>query len=126
MMVLQSNLATSHREIARLYARARRPHAALAEYRLAIGIREDLLTKDPTNANWQISLAPIYAGAGEVLRRKGDLAAALEQYRKAYTRQTRNSRSRTEPTRRRQHSLAIAAMSLRMCWWDRMRISTRQ
>src|SRR5437868_14798838 len=56
--VLQSNLATSHREIASLYARRGDLEAALAEYRLAIGIRENLHTKDATNVNRQISLAP--------------------------------------------------------------------
>jgi tetratricopeptide (TPR) repeat protein len=109
--VLQSNLATSHREIAGLYTEQGDLDAALVEYRRAIGIREDLLAKDPTSANWQVSLAPLYVGASDVLKRKGDLAAALEQYRKAYT--LRRELALRDPTNQaRLHSFATTGMSV--------------
>jgi tetratricopeptide (TPR) repeat protein len=109
--VLQSNVATSHREIAKLYEQRPDFDAALAEYRLAIDILEPLVEKDPGNANWQVSLAPLYAGAAGVLKRTGDLPRALEQYRKAYA--IRRELVVKDPTKpARQHSFATAGMTV--------------
>jgi tetratricopeptide (TPR) repeat protein len=82
--VLQSNLATSYREIGRLYERRGDLDAAIEQYGTAIGIRDLLLQKDPANATWQVSLAPLYTELGAIYRRKGELSQALAQYRKAY------------------------------------------
>src|SRR5262249_17170627 len=112
--VLQSNLATSHREIARLYVRRDGPgdlEAALDEYRTAIGIRDNLHTKDPTNATWQTSLAPLYAEAAVLLRRKGDTATALDFYRKEYALR-RELALRDPGIAARQRGFANAGMSV--------------
>jgi tetratricopeptide (TPR) repeat protein len=114
--VLQSNLARSHSDLAKLYA-ARGDvgvgdlDMALAEYRTAMGAFEDLLSRDPSNANWQVSLAPLYAGASGVQQRKGDLTAAVDYSRKAYA--IRRDLARRDPTNQaRQHTFATSATTL--------------
>jgi tetratricopeptide (TPR) repeat protein len=110
VLILPSNLAISHKEIAELHAKRGDLDAALDEYRLAIGIREKLLDKDPLNTDRQSSLASLYVGEGVVLERKGNLAAALEQYRKAYKlRRELALRDRTNPVWQR--NFATAGMS---------------
>jgi tetratricopeptide (TPR) repeat protein len=108
---LRSNVASSHREIARLDARRGEFDAALQEYQIAIGICEELLTKDPANANWLSDVATLYAGAGDVLMQKSDWAAALERYRKAYAaRRTLTLKDKSDPPR--EYALAIAGIAI--------------
>ena len=111
---LQLNLARSHRDIARLYARRGNSgdlEIALAEYRLAIGILDILLTRDSTNASWQNLLAPWYAQYGALLKQKGDLTSAIDQYEKAYELR-REVALRDPAVVSRQHALATAGISL--------------
>jgi tetratricopeptide (TPR) repeat protein len=107
--VVQSNLATIHREIAIVHSQRDELDAAFSEYLLAIESQKLLIAKDSANATWQFSLASFYTGVGGVLRRQGDLAGALERFRMAYA--LRQGLALKDPKNPgRQNSLAMAAI----------------
>jgi tetratricopeptide (TPR) repeat protein len=114
--IVQSNVATSHRLKAELYAERFKAtgsrddiDAASDEYRLAIQIQERLRDNDQGNATWQASLATLRSGFTGALRNKGELGAALNQSRSAYA--IREALLRKDPaSQSRQKALAVAAM----------------
>jgi tetratricopeptide (TPR) repeat protein len=85
--------------------------AALTSYKSAIDIREGLLHKDPGNAYWQITLAPLYTEFAGVLKKRGDLPGALAQFRKSYA--LRQDLAQKDPfSKDRQNNLAIAGINV--------------
>jgi tetratricopeptide (TPR) repeat protein len=115
---IQSNLASNHRYIAQVYVQRYDRDAAiedldtaLDEYQTAVQIQERLLNNDLTNATWQVSLAASRIGYAALLRRKGELAAALKQARYAYAlREALAEKDQLNSSR--QKSLAMAAISV--------------
>jgi tetratricopeptide (TPR) repeat protein len=116
--IVQSNLASNHRYIARVYVQRYDRDAsmddldiALDEYEKAIEIQERLLNNDSGNATWQLSLAASRIGLAQVFRKKGEWAAALKQARYAYAlRDALASKDPSNPSR--QNSLAMTAISV--------------
>ena len=81
----RAQLAHSHDLIAGALAREWQVDAALAAYRAALAIREQLAAGDPGNVRWQREIALSHAEIGDMLRRQGQWGPALDAYRAAVT-----------------------------------------
>jgi tetratricopeptide (TPR) repeat protein len=82
-------LALSDDLIGDAHAREWQVDGALAAYRGALAIRDQLAAGDPDNGRWQREIALSHTNIGDMLRRQGRWEPALEAYRAALAIQER-------------------------------------
>jgi tetratricopeptide (TPR) repeat protein len=79
----RAQLALSNDLIADAHARKWEVNDALAGYRAALALREELAARDPGNLHWQRGIALSQTNIGDMLRRQGKWGPALDTYRAA-------------------------------------------
>ena len=79
----QRQLALSNELVAGALATEWDVEGALASYRAALAIRQELATADPDNEDLQREIALSHISIGDMLRRQGQWAAAVDAYRAA-------------------------------------------
>ncbi len=85
---LQREIASAYLKVGDVQGRPNFPNlgdtaGALASYRKALKVREQLAAAAPGNTELNLELGSTYTRIGEVLRNKGDLSGAVETNRKA-------------------------------------------
>ena len=79
--------------------RRRRLDEALARFKAYVDISEKLVTAEPKNSDYQLELSSANSNIASVLQERGDLAGALERFRRRSASTGRCSKRRLTTTR---------------------------